>query len=315
MRTLFTSFLALTAASAAWALPSAAGEGCCRAAAAGNPASWSGEKSDIVDTAVAAGDFGTLAAALKAAGLVDALKGEGPFTVFAPTDAAFAKLPDGTLESLLKPENREALQGILTYHVVAGELPASKVTSRRFAQTLNGQRISFALRGDEVVVDEARVTQADVRASNGVIHVIDSVLLPAQDDLVETATAAGDFTTLAKALQAAGLVEALQGEGPFTVFAPTDAAFAKLPEGTLETLLKPENRDRLASVLKYHVVSGRVYSDQALEAGSAATLQGGKLRIRMDGEHARVGAARLVKTDLEASNGVIHVVDEVLLPE
>ena len=136
------------------------------------------EKKDIVDTAVAAGSFKTLAAALTAAGLVDTLKGPGPFTVFAPTDAAFAKLPAGTVETLLKPENKAKLTAILTYHVVAGNVPASAVTGKvTDAKTVNGATIN--VNGTNgVKVNNATVVQADVMASNGVIHVIDTVLLP-----------------------------------------------------------------------------------------------------------------------------------------
>lgn len=133
---------------------------------------------DIVDTAVAAGEFNTLAAALTAAGLVDTLKGTGPFTVFAPTDAAFAKLPAGTVENLLKPENRDQLTAILTYHVVPGAVTAEQVITMPEAITVNGQSIDISLSGTRVLVDGATVTAADILASNGVIHVIDSVILP-----------------------------------------------------------------------------------------------------------------------------------------
>ena len=134
---------------------------------------------DIVDTAVAAGNFGTLAAALKAAGLVETLKGKGPFTVFAPTDEAFAKLPAGTVESLLKPENKGTLTAILTYHVVPGSVMAKDVTKLTFAGTVNGQRADIAVKNGQVMLDgRARVTATDIACSNGVIHVIDSVVLP-----------------------------------------------------------------------------------------------------------------------------------------
>ncbi len=135
---------------------------------------------DIVDTAVAAGQFKTLAAALQAAGLVDALKAPGPFTVFAPTDEAFAKLPPGTLDDLLKPENREKLRGILTYHVVSGRVPSSDVVKLRSAKTLNGQSVRIRARGGKVQVDDANVIKADIEADNGIIHVIDKVILPKQ---------------------------------------------------------------------------------------------------------------------------------------
>ena len=133
---------------------------------------------DIVDTAVAAGSFKTLAAALEAAGLVDTLKGDGPFTVFAPTDAAFAKLPAGTVEDLLKPENREKLKAILTYHVVAGKVTAAQVSKLKMAKTVQGSDVKVSASGGKVKIDNANVVKTDVGASNGVIHVIDTVLMP-----------------------------------------------------------------------------------------------------------------------------------------
>ena len=136
------------------------------------------ERKDIVDTAVAAGSFQTLAKALDAAGLVDTLKGKGPFTVFAPTDEAFAKLPAGTLEDLLKPENKDKLVAILTYHVVPGEVLASQVTKLKSAKTVNGQTLTITTDGGAVMVDSAKVVKTDILCSNGVIHVIDSVMLP-----------------------------------------------------------------------------------------------------------------------------------------
>lgn len=133
---------------------------------------------DIVDTAVAAGSFKTLAAALQAAGLVDTLKGQGLFTVFAPTDEAFAKLPVGTVEELLKPENKEKLKAILLYHVVAGKVTSKQMVKLHSAKTVNGQTVTIAVKGGKVLINNATVVKADVEASNGVIHVIDTVLLP-----------------------------------------------------------------------------------------------------------------------------------------
>jgi uncharacterized surface protein with fasciclin (FAS1) repeats len=133
---------------------------------------------DIVDVAVSAGSFNTLAAALEAAGLVDTLKGDGPFTVFAPTDAAFAKLPEGTVEALLLPENREQLTAILTYHVVAGKVTSDQVIALDSATTVNGQDVTIRVDAGNVRIDNATVAAADVMASNGVIHVIDQVILP-----------------------------------------------------------------------------------------------------------------------------------------
>lgn len=272
------------------------------------------EKSNIVETAVAAGSFKTLAAALQAGDLVTALQGEGPFTVFAPTDEAFAKLPKATLADLLKPENKKQLAGILTYHVVSGNVPAAKVVGLTGATTLNGQRIDITTKGGKVQVDSANVVKTDIQCSNGVIHVIDSVLLPASDNIPATAAKAGKFNTLIAAVKAAGLAETLSGAGPFTVFAPTDEAFEKLPAGTVDTLLKPENRAKLVAVLKYHVVAGRVYSTEALAAGEAATLEGNPIQISKGDRGAKVNEAKLLGTDIDSSNGVIHVIDSVLLP-
>jgi uncharacterized surface protein with fasciclin (FAS1) repeats len=136
-------------------------------------------KKDIVDTAVAAGQFETLAAALGAADLVDTLKGDGPFTVFAPTDEAFAKLPEGTVENLLKPENRDQLIAILTYHVVPGKVKAADVVKLTEAKTVNGKSVSIKVSDKGVMVDNAKVIATDIKASNGVIHVIDTVIIPA----------------------------------------------------------------------------------------------------------------------------------------
>lgn len=269
---------------------------------------------DIVDTAVAAGKFKTLAAALGAADLVGALKGEGPFTVFAPTDDAFAKLPKGTVETLLKPENKGKLASILTYHVVSGSVMAKDVVKLTGATSLNGQQVDIKVDGGKVMIDGATVVTTDIACSNGVIHIIDAVILPADKNLAETAVGAGTFSTLVAAAKAAGLVGALTGEDALTVFAPTDAAFAKLPAGTVESLLKPENKAKLADILKYHVVAGRVYSSAAVAAKSAETLQGSTIKISVTDKGAMVNESKLVKTDIDASNGVIHVIDAVLLP-
>ncbi len=142
------------------------------------PAAVVPAKMDIVETAVAAGKFKTLAAALQAAGLVETLKGAGPFTVFAPTDDAFAKLPAGTVESLLKPENKAKLTAILTYHVVAGKALASDLKNGEALKTVNGKELPVKIEGGEVMIGNAKVIKADIEATNGVIHVVDTVLLP-----------------------------------------------------------------------------------------------------------------------------------------
>jgi len=273
---------------------------------------------DIVDTAVADGRFTTLVTAVQAAGLVDALKAEGPFTVFAPTDDAFAALPEGTVESLLKAENIEQLKSILLYHVVEGKVMAADVAGLSSAPTLLGKELAAKMDMGNVYINEAKVILTDIETSNGVIHVIDSVLLPPADmlDIVDTAVADGRFTTLVAAVQAAGLVDTLKGEGPFTVFAPTDEAFAKLPAGTIDTLLKPENIEQLKNILLYHVVSGRVMAADVVTLTSADTVLGQPVTIKVqDGKVFLNDTVQVIITDVEASNGVIHVIDTVLLPK
>jgi transforming growth factor-beta-induced protein len=267
---------------------------------------------DIVETAQGAGSFNTLVAAVQAAGLVDVLKGSGPFTVFAPTDAAFAKLPAGTVEELLKPENKWKLIAILTYHVVPGKVMAADVVKLENAPTVFGQDLPIAVREGAVYAGMAKVVQTDITASNGVIHVIDSVLIPA--NLVQVAQSAGTFSTLLAAAQAAGLVDTLSNGGPFTIFAPTDEAFAKLPKGTVAELLKPENKDQLVALLTYHVVSGKVMAADVIKVDSAKTLNGALLPVSISGTAVRVGNANVMVTDIIALNGVIHVIDAVLLP-
>lgn len=273
---------------------------------------WAPEK-DIIDTAVAAGSFNTLAAALKAADLIDALKGEGPFTVFAPTDAAFAALPEGTVATLLKPENKSTLQSILKYHVVAGEFDAEHVLGTEFLTTLNGQRTDIAMRSGEPRIDNAKIVTTDIHTSNGIIHVIDAVILPETKTIPQVAESAGSFGTLLAAVKAAGLAETLMGEGPFTVFAPTDEAFAALGS-TVNDLLKPENRQKLTDILTYHVVPGRVYASDVVELSKAKTVNGDKVKIKVKDGAVKIDNATVVQTDIEAANGVIHVIDGVLIP-
>ncbi len=279
---------------------------------------------DIVDTAVSAGSFKTLVAAVKAAGLVDALKGKGPFTVFAPTDKAFASLPPGTVENLLKPENKKQLQSILTYHVVPAKVAAADVVKLTSAKTLQGQQVAVNVSKKGVKINQANVVKTDIECSNGIIHVIDAVILPKEDapaapepakaDIVDTAVGAGSFQTLVAAVKAAGLVETLKGEGPFTVFAPTDEAFAKLPAGTIENLLKPENIKQLQAILTYHVVPGRVMAKDVVGLKSAKTVNGKEFSISVDNGQVRVDSANVVKTDIVCSNGGVHVIDAVILP-
>ena len=275
---------------------------------------------DIVDIAVADGRFTTLVAAVTAAELVDTLKGEGPFTVFAPTDDAFAALPVGTVESLLA-DPAGALTQILLYHVVSGKVMAADVTGLTSTATVQGEEISIKVEDGNVYLnDTVQVIITDIEASNGVIHVLDAVLMPPSlmaeelGTIPEVAAAAGSFTTLLAAVEAAGLAETLSGEGPFTVFAPTDDAFATLPEGTVESLLA-DPAGALTQILLYHVVEGEVLAETVVTLESATTIQGEDVTIELvDGGVVLNGSVKVTATDVMASNGVIHVIDAVLLP-
>ena len=284
------------------------------------------EEMDIVDTAVSDGRFTTLVTALQAAGLVDTLKSEGPFTVFAPTDDAFAALPDGTLDALLA--DTQALADVLLYHVVPGKVMAADVVNLTSADTALGQPASISVDGGSVMIDNAQVIITDIETSNGVIHVIDAVIIPASDeammaeksmemseaqqDIVDTAVSDGRFTTLVTALEAAGLVDTLKSEGPFTVFAPTDDAFAALPEGTLDALLA--DPQALSDVLLYHVVPGKVMAADVVNLTSADTALGQPASISFDGTTVMIDDAQVIIPDIETSNGVIHVIDAVIVP-
>ena len=149
----------------------------------------------------------------------------------------------------------------------------------------------------------------------GTVRAADTAAAPAPQDIVDTAVAAGSFKTLAAALKAAGLIDTLKGPGPFTVFAPTDEAFAKLPAGTLDTLLKPENKDQLVKILTYHVVAGKVMAADVVKLQTAKTVEGGSLTVKAADGKVYVDNAQVVKTDIVTSNGVIHVIDSVVLPK
>ncbi len=271
-------------------------------------------KANLVETARAAGSFNTLLTAAKEAGLAETLATGGPFTVFAPTDAAFAKLPEGTLEALLN--DPQALKQVLLLHVVPGKVKAEEVVSQSSLDSLYGQPI-YVDTASAPTIDGASIIKTDVMASNGVIHVIDQVILP--KDIVGIAAADERFSTLVAAVKTAGLVETLQSEGPFTVLAPTNDAFAKLPEGTVESLLKPAGREKLQSILTYHVASGRVMSGQVVEMDAIPTLQGETIDVSVKQYGGKTSVmlndAKVLITDIKASNGVIHVIDSVLMPE
>ncbi len=276
---------------------------------------------NLVDQALADGRFKTLAAALTAAELVGVLQGDGPLTVFAPTDEAFANLPEGTVENLLKPENRDQLQTILKYHVVPGAVKLTQALEKGQAPTVQGESLAIAFNEGRVRVNEAAILNADIECSNGVLHVIESVLLPPSPaekelpkDILSVAKRNGNFSTLLAAVEAAGLTTALSAEGPLTVLAPTDEAFARLPKGTVESLLQKENLDQLKAILGYHAFAGKISAGDALNAKSAQTLNGNKVDFAIRDGLFKANGATIRDTDIECENGVIHVIDAVLLP-
>ena len=354
---------------------------------------------DIPSTAIAAGVFNTLVAALGAADLVDALSGEGPFTVFAPTDDAFAALPQELVTCLLEPDNKGALQSILTYHVVSGQVLSTDLEDGMEAATLQGEEVIVDL-SDGVKINESNVIRADVLATNGVIHVIDAVLVPPSIKVAEFLETCGDdsdssdssddepdvctylgvsrsagqyltgpshtclcqsgghwieckgneellqttqefiltsdsFTTLEAAVVQADLVGFLDGDAdqPYTLFAPTDAAFANVPAAVLAFLLDNDNKEVLLQVLSYHVLSGIVDADD-VPAGTtdniltllepevivakktcftATKVETGtppcdEFSLLLNGN------SNVIVTDIETANGIVHVIDTVLIP-
>ena len=334
----------------------------------------------VVDIIVDSENHTTLETAVVAAGLVETLSGEGPFTVFAPTDDAFNALPEGTLDAVLA--DMDLLTSILTHHVAGGSVYSTDLSDGMMVTTLNGTELMVTIDDNGVMIDNAMVTVADIAADNGVVHVIDAVLIPedgCEDDnetidelfgamfvndceaLVEYLMTNYNYTeyqacnwdgqpmfsldtsiseicecscqdveeetitvvdiiansenhnTLEYALGEAGFIEYLSGEGPFTVFAPTDDAFDALPEGTLDAVLT--DFELLASILKYHVVTESVYSTDLSDGMMVTTLEGSDLTVTIDENGVMINDAMVTVADIEADNGVVHVIDAVLIPE
>jgi len=271
---------------------------------------------NIVELAADIPDLSTLVTALKAGKLTTALSGAGPFTVFAPTNEAFAALPSDTLTHLLDPKNIKVLDAILEYHVIAGAaVRAEDLKASQDVKTLEGQKLHITKDDGAVTVQNAKVIQADVGATNGIVHVIDSVLfLPPTQNIVEVASGIADLSTLVTALKAGKLITALSGGGPFTVFAPTNEAFAALPPATLTKLLDPTNIKLLRAILEYHVLAGAVYAEDLKASQDVTTLEGQKLHITKSGSFLKVGSANVLFTDVGATNGVVHTINGVLIP-
>ena len=283
----------------------------------GSVASYGGETgesaraSDLSTVASSAG-LDTLLALVKTAQL-ELPRGER-VTIFAPSDEAFAALPKATLDALLKPEGREQLRSILLYHIATGSVSSAELLARRSVDTLNGQRVVIDT-SEAITIGGARLLTADVEFDGGIVHVIDKVLLPASRSIGAIAADTPRLTTLTAAIAAAGLGEQLSDEsGPWTVFAPVNSAFAKLPQGTVEALLLEENRSALIEVLGAHVVPGRIYSRDLLARRVAQTFFGQSVNFGLRDGRLTVGGAAILAADIDAANGVIHLIDTVLVP-
>ena len=275
------------------------------------------ETEDIPANAAATGVHEALVAALGHAGLVETLQGDGPFTVFAPTDAAF-EAAGIDLSTFDNDEANATLVDILTYHVLSGAVDAANVTDGLVATMVNGDNATFTVDNETVMINDATVTTADVVASNGIIHVIDKVLTPPADepvldDIATVATNTGVHDSLVAALAHAGLVATLQGEGPFTVFAPTDEAFAAAGID-LSTFDNDEANATLKDILTYHVYAGSVAAADVTDGMVATMVNGDDATFTVVNGTVMVGDATVTTADVAASNGVIHVIDKVLTP-
>ncbi|NGP76759.1 fasciclin domain-containing protein [Balneolaceae bacterium YR4-1] len=266
---------------------------------------------NIVTLAETNDQLSILASAIFDADLGGTLQGTGPFTVFAPNNTAFNNLPDGTLDNL----SSEQLAQILSFHVVEGEITASDLSASQTVETIQGEELLVTVDGGTVTVNgSAVVGTPDVEASNGIIHIIDEVLLPQEfrePNIIDQAEELGNFTTLTSAIEQTGLTSTLQYLGPFTVFAPTDAAFNNLPAGLLNGLSDEE----LAEILQYHVLNGTVLSTDLMAEQAVPSLTQEELFITANGGVTVNGSSSVATADVEVSNGVIHAVDQVLLPD
>jgi len=300
-------------------------------AATGCADSLESDTPNIVQLAQSVDDLSTLVTAVVAADLADTLSGPGPFTVFAPTNEAFASLPAGVLDSLLLPENKAQLADILTFHVLPEQVLSTDLKAYQRVGTVEGKHLDVVRTHKGVYVgadlkDLKAVTGADNLASNGVAHIINGVMLPPAASLesdapniVQLAQSLDDLSTLVTAVVTADLADTLSGSGPFTVFAPTNEAFAALPAGVLDSLLKPENKAQLADILTFHVLPEQVLSTDLKAYQRVGTVEGKHLDVVRTHKGVYVGAdlkdlKEVTTADNVASNGVAHIINGVMLP-
>ena len=268
------------------------------------------ELPSIMDIVAESEAHTTLEAAINAAGLNELLDGEGPFTLFAPTDDAFTALPEGAVAALLA--NIDELTEVLAHHVVGGTFMAEDLNNGDVLTTANDDNLTVTVDGMTYMIDNATVISANIEASNGVVHVIDMVLIPETNDqtvmsIIENSPI---HTTLETAIIAAGLANTLSGDGIFTVFAPSDEVFAALPDGSLELILA--NTELLTNLLLGHVHEGELYSADLTDGLSVTMMNEGDLTVSNDDTTIMIDNATIFQEDLEASNGVVHVIDNIL---
>ena len=269
----------------------------------------------VVDIIVDSESHTILETAVTAAGLVETLSGDGPFTVFAPTDEAFALLPEELIAELLADPSGD-LTTILTHHVHAGNVLSTDLSDGMMVPTLAETELTVTIMGDMVQIDNATVSMADIVTDNGVVHVIDAVLVPTTEDpttVVDIIVDSESHTILETAVTAAGLVETLSGDGPFTVFAPTDEAFALLPEELIAELLADPSGD-LTTILTHHVHAGNVLSTDLSDGMMVPTLAETELTVTIMGDMVQIDNATVSMADIVTDNGVVHVIDAVLVP-
>ena len=275
---------------------------------------------DVAETLKRRGNFKTLLALVDKAGLTGALTGDDAVTVLAPNDAAFAKLPTATVDFLLSDAGADTLESILKHHVLAGKQGALRLLSNTTVESLIEKPILVKLENRRVQIDDATLLRANIRANNGLIHEIDTVLsIPEQPDDVDTVVDLlvldGRFSTLIDLVGKAGLASALTGDGPVTVFAPTNAAFEKLDADTVAFLLTAEGKETLIAILKYHVAAGDLDALRLLKKRRVETLlDDANVKIRFRRGGVRVNDSKVVAANLRAPNGIVHVIDSVLTP-
>jgi uncharacterized surface protein with fasciclin (FAS1) repeats len=272
-------------------------------------------QNDLIETLERAGGFTTLLALLDATQLTETVAEGGPFTILAPTDDAFAKLPQETVDFLLA--NPDVLTDVLLYHVVEGSRSIRSLLRSNTAETLLREPVLVTLQHREIFVNQSRVVRRDIRAENGLVHAIDTVLSPPEEpieisSIVDVLRLDGRFDTLLAALEATGLDVALAGPGPLTLFAPTDEAFAALGQETIEALLA--DPDALTDILLYHVADREFDALGLLIRRHVKTLQGDTVEVRIRRGRLFVDDAKVLSPNVDAPNGVIHAIDGVLLP-